>query len=126
MNDPGLYEWMALRRVAEGGMAKSAGVYLDHGSPVPDHLVSVFDRLTWSGLLVIADGDPLWELRRISLSDAGQGRYLALSTQQRQGSGIEVPGAELGSGGTSRQNPVSRGPGDSCPPVPGEWQEPTA
>lgn len=45
MNDPGLYQWLALRRVAEGEMAKSAGVYFDQGRPVPGHLIEVFDRL---------------------------------------------------------------------------------
>ncbi len=40
MRDRRLYEWMALRRVAGGGMAKVAGVYLDHGRPVPEQLTS--------------------------------------------------------------------------------------
>jgi hypothetical protein len=37
------------RCVAGGGIAKSAGVYLDHGFPTPAHLTEVFDRLTWTG-----------------------------------------------------------------------------
>ncbi|MGH7511070.1 MAG: hypothetical protein ACREMZ_16630 [Gemmatimonadales bacterium] len=81
-------------------MAKSAGVYLDHGRPVPHHMIAVFDRLTWSGLLVIADGDPIWELRRISLTDVGQARYVALGRERQQEqhrhTELEVPGAEFG------------------------------
>ncbi len=73
VNDPRLYEWTALRSIAGGGMAKCAGVYFNHGRPVPDHLTGVFDRLMWSRLLVVADGGPLWELRRISWSGGREG-----------------------------------------------------
>ena len=59
MSDPRLSEWIALRRVHDGGVAKVAGLYLDHGRPAPSHLIEVFDRLTWDGLLVVADGDPI-------------------------------------------------------------------
>ncbi|MCA1600372.1 MAG: hypothetical protein LC776_01570 [Acidobacteria bacterium] len=98
MSDPRLYEWIALRRVVGGGMAKSAGVYFDHGRPVPEHLTAVFDRLVWDGLLVVAEGDPIWGLRRVSLTEAGQARYVALGRerQQHQYTELEVPGAEFG------------------------------
>ncbi len=95
MSDPRLYEWIALRRVHDGGVAKVAGVYLHHGRPVPSHLTEVFDRLTWNGLLVVADGDPIWELRRLSLTDTGQVRYVALA-QQRQRAPLEAPAPEFG------------------------------
>jgi len=39
----------------------------------------VFDRLVWSGLVSVAEGDPLWELRGLSLTEAGAARYAALS-----------------------------------------------
>lgn len=100
MNDSGLYDWMVLRRVAGGGMAKSAGVYFDHGRSVPEHLAGVFDRLLWDGLLSVADGDPIWELRRISLTEAGQARYGGLCQQQRHHTKLAVP-PEFGTGGTS-------------------------
>lgn len=99
MNDPGLYEWLALRRVTEGGIAKSAGLYLDHGRPVPGHLIEVFDRLVWSGLAVVADGDPIWDVRRIRLGEEGRARYLALCQQQPQPTKrteLEVPGPVFG------------------------------
>lgn len=95
VSDPRLYEWLALRRVADGGIAKSAGAYLDHGRPIPAYLNEVFDRLLWSGMLFVADGDPLWELRRLSFTDAGQARYEVLC-QQWQGTKLAVPPPQFG------------------------------
>ena len=43
VTDPRLYEWIVLRRVAGGSIAKSAGMYFDHGRPIPGHLIEVFD-----------------------------------------------------------------------------------
>lgn len=57
MTDSGTNEWMALRRVAAGGRAKVAGMHFDQGRPVPGHLIGVFDRLIWDGLLVVGEGD---------------------------------------------------------------------
>ena len=84
MTGPELSEWMALDRVVDGGIAKSAGMYFDQGRPAPGHLIEVFDRLLWDGLLVVGDGDPIWGVQQIKLSEAGQARYLALCHQQPQ------------------------------------------
>ncbi|MGQ0779283.1 MAG: hypothetical protein ACT4NY_33525 [Pseudonocardiales bacterium] len=94
MSDPGLYERIALRRVHDGGVAKVAGVYLDHGRPTPDYLAEVFDRLIWTGWATVADGNPLWQLRRLSLTDTGQARYAALS--QQPPAEFTVPAPEFG------------------------------
>src|SRR5262245_10498548 len=94
MSDPELSEWIALRRVHDGGMAKSAGAYFDHGRPTPEHLAGVFDRLVWTGLVTVADGDPIWELRRLGLTDAGAARYAVLSERQR--AGPQAPPSEHG------------------------------
>lgn len=78
-------------------MAKSAGAYLDHGRPTPGHLAGVLDRLIWTGLVTVAPGDPIWELRRLNLTDAGAARYTALSEQQQQQQpGLAVPAPEHG------------------------------
>ena len=81
-------------------MAKSAGVYFDHGRRIPEHMIAVFDRLIWNGLLVVADGDPIWELRRLSLTDVGQARYVALGRERQQEqhrhTDLEAPGVECG------------------------------
>jgi hypothetical protein len=97
VSDPRLYEWIAPRRIAGGGGAKSAEMYFDHGRPVPVHMIPVFDRLRWSGLFVIADSDPLWDLRRISLTAAGRVRYEALA-QQRERTRLQAPTPEFGRG----------------------------
>lgn len=81
MSDPGLYERIALRRIHDGGVAKAAGAYLDHGRPTPGYLADVFDRLTWTGWAIVADGHPPCELRRLALTDTGQARYAALDEQ---------------------------------------------
>ncbi|HEU0128115.1 MAG TPA: hypothetical protein VFQ48_05860, partial [Pseudonocardiaceae bacterium] len=94
MNEHGPPEWLALRRVHEGGVAKVAGIYLEHGRPVPGDLTEVFDRLTWTGLVAVAEGDPVWSVRRLSLTDTGHARYAVLCEQQRQ---REAPAPEFGS-----------------------------
>ncbi|MGH3940960.1 MAG: hypothetical protein ACRDTG_20445 [Pseudonocardiaceae bacterium] len=83
MSDPSLYEWIALRRVHDGGVGKVAGVYLDHGRPTPDYLAEVFDRLIWTGWASVAEGDPLWALRRLCLTEAGATRYAELCERER-------------------------------------------
>lgn len=82
MSDLGLYEQIALRRIHDGGITKSAGAYLDKGRPTPGYLTDVFDRLTWSGWAAVADGHPVWDLRRLSLTDAGQARYAQLCERE--------------------------------------------
>ena len=104
MSDPSLDEWMALRRVHGGGVAKSAGVYFDHGCPTPGHLTGVFDRLVWAGLVRVADGDLLWELRGLSLTDTGQARYAVLGERQRES--VQAPPAEHGT--TITESPAGR------------------
>ncbi|MCA1672344.1 MAG: hypothetical protein LC799_09135 [Actinobacteria bacterium] len=115
MSDPRLSEWIALRRVHDGGVAKVAGVYLDHGRPVPSHLIEVFDRLTWAGLVTVAEGDPLWELRRLSLTAAGQARYAALceERQQQPRAPLEAPAPESAPHRT--QGAVVGEPGSAAP-----------
>jgi hypothetical protein len=90
VSDAPSYEWVALRGVGEGDVAKSAGVYLRHGCPVPSHLTEVFDRLTWTGLVTVTEGDPIWSVRQLSLTDAGHARYAALC-EQRQRAQLEAP-----------------------------------
>lgn len=75
-------EGLMLHAVGCGAVAKSAGMYFHHGHPVPEPVVGVLDQLIWSGLVAVAADDPLWEARRLSLTDAGQARYAALSTRQ--------------------------------------------
>ncbi|MGQ0778788.1 MAG: hypothetical protein ACT4NY_30975 [Pseudonocardiales bacterium] len=82
MSDPGLYERLALRRVHDGGIAKSAGVYLDHGRPTPGYLADLFDQLIWTGCATVADGDGIWGLRGVSLTESGHARYAEQCEQE--------------------------------------------
>ncbi|MGH3933209.1 MAG: hypothetical protein ACRDTF_24910 [Pseudonocardiaceae bacterium] len=99
-------------------MAKSAGAYFDHGRPTPGHLTEVFDRLVWTGLVTVADGDALWDLRRVGLTDAGQARYAALSEQRP--TELAVPPPAFG----TTQTPVGCR-SESLPPAPGDRSGPT-
>lgn len=106
MSNPLLSEWIALHRVHEGGVGKCAGAYFEHGHPVPGQLTAVFDRLSWTGLVAVAEGDPLWSLRQLSITPAGHARYATLCTAlraQRQQSDMPMPSAEFG---TQRETPA--------------------
>lgn len=78
---PAPEQWRALHRLHEGAVTKEAGVYLDHDRPIPENLVAMFDELAWAGWLSIAEGDPLWEQRRVGLTESGQARYAVLREQ---------------------------------------------
>ncbi|MGH3940143.1 MAG: hypothetical protein ACRDTG_16220 [Pseudonocardiaceae bacterium] len=95
MSDPDLYPWLALRRVNNGGMAKSAGAYFDHGRPTPAHLAEVFDQLLWTGFVTVAEGDTLWALRRMSLTDTGKARYVVLAEQLDPAHAAPPPAAAM-------------------------------
>ena len=94
VSDPHLYEWMALRRIHNGGMATSAGVYFDEGRPAPEYLARIFDYIIRTGLTEVDDGDPVWALRRMSLTDAGRLRYTEL--REKRGQIAQVPPPEHG------------------------------
>jgi len=51
----------------------------------------MFDRLIWAGLLTVADGDPVWELRPLDLTDAGAAWYAVLSKRQRDSRQAPAP-----------------------------------
>lgn len=120
MTGLGQHEWMVLRSAAAGGMAKSAGAYLDHGQPAPGHVVTALDRLIWSGLLMVANGDPIWAIRPISLTAAGQAQYTVRcqQEQQRQAGGLEqrgelvVPPPKFGTAKHASQSQLGREYGD--------------
>jgi len=78
VSDPHLYEWLVLRRVHDGGTAKSAGNYYDGGMSIPEYLTRMLDYLVRTGLVGVAAGDPVWEIRRLSLTEAGAVRYAEL------------------------------------------------
>ncbi|MGQ0717525.1 MAG: hypothetical protein ACT4NP_09465 [Pseudonocardiales bacterium] len=72
-----LYDWMALRRVSEGGIAKMGDCWLESGHRVPGYVASSLTELVAGGLVALADQDP-YGLRRSALTDAGTVRYEGL------------------------------------------------
>jgi hypothetical protein len=68
---PELLASLALRRASSGRVAKSGGDYFEWGHPLPSYLTGVFDELTETGLLILADEDER-SLRRVHLTPAGQ------------------------------------------------------
>lgn len=88
-----LYDWMALRRVNEGGMAQVGDCWLENGHRVPGYITDALTELLASGLVALADQDP-YSLRRAALTDTGTARYEWLC-QLRQ-SALQVPAPRFG------------------------------
>lgn len=120
VNDSGLYERLALRRVHDGGIAKSAGVYLDHGRPTPGYLADFFDQLIWIGCATVAGGDGIWGLRGVSLTEFGRVRYAEQCEQE------QAPGHHYATAAGPTQTPA--GCRSSAPRMtaPGSQSAPTS
>lgn len=84
LTGPELFEWLGLRRVRRGGVARCAGRYLDYGRPVPGYLVpDALDALVTRDLVIMAQPDPVHGLARLRITEAGQARYAELDRHQR-------------------------------------------
>jgi hypothetical protein len=70
---------LALRRAAGGGVTKSGNHYLEWGYPTPSWLAGIFEQLTRTGLLALANHDTA-RLQRLSLTPAGRVRDQQLAT----------------------------------------------
>lgn len=73
-----LVEWLALRRVCGGGVARVGARWCDLGRLVPDYLDDPLDDLHRTGLVVLAEVDE-WGLRRAAVTPAGRARFVELS-----------------------------------------------
>lgn len=78
MNNPlagaDLYDWIALRRVSEGGVAQVGDRWLENGHRVPGYVTDALTELLAGGLVALADQDP-YSLQRATLTDTGTARY---------------------------------------------------
>lgn len=74
---------MALRRATDGGVAKSGDHHFRWGYPTPSWLAGVFEQLTRTGLLTLAEQDSAG-LQRVSLTPAGHLRNQQLHTLPRR------------------------------------------
>lgn len=85
LTDADLYDWIALRRVNDGGIARAGDRWFDSGLRVPGYVTEALTALCGNGLVTLAEGDEwdVWAMRRATLTDAGTVRYQWLC-QQRQ------------------------------------------
>lgn len=88
-----LYDWIALRRVSEGRMARMGDCWLDFGHRVPGYVADALTELLAGGLVTLADQDP-YGLRRAALTDSGAARYES-PCQLRQ-LALQVPAPRFG------------------------------
>lgn len=88
-----LYDWIALRRVSGGGMAKLGDRWLDSGHRVPGYVTEALAVLRGDGLVTLAH-PPTGGMARAALTDAGAARYQQLC-QQRQ-TALQMPAARFG------------------------------
>lgn len=77
-----LLDWIALRRVHEGGVARHGSEHLDWGRKVPCYLPEVFDRLAEAELTELLDPDYSAGLRRVVCTPQGLDRYQELTTKR--------------------------------------------
>ena len=83
LTGPDFFEWMGLRRVHRGGLARRKGHYYDHGSPVPGWLIpDIIDELLKNELLELGDPDKSG-IRPVALTETGLTHYRVLCKRQR-------------------------------------------
>lgn len=71
-----VYEWIALRRVSIGGVAKVDRRWLESGHQVPGYVTNALARLLAGGLVMLVDPDPSAEgMARAALTNAGTDHY---------------------------------------------------
>ncbi len=69
-----LYDWIALRRVSEGGIARMGDHWFDGGFRVPCYVTDALTVLYDNDLVTLIDVDG-WCLQRAELTEAGKARY---------------------------------------------------
>ena len=110
LTGPDFFEWMGLRRVRRGGLARWEGHYYDHGNPVPGWLIpDIVDGLLQDRLLELGDPDKSG-MRPVALTEAGLNHYRALCKRQHH----QDPTSSGPSGRQRRGTTMTRW---SCPPL---------
>lgn len=71
------FEWMALRRVHDGGLVALDGRYFDGGRPVSGDVATALDDLIRDGCLALGRAGPAGR-RTVCVTVAGQIRYREL------------------------------------------------
>ena len=71
-----LYDWMALRRVNAGGIARMGDHWFDHGRQIPDYVADSLAALCDSSAVTLAEPDGSG-MRRAALTNTGKHRFSA-------------------------------------------------
>lgn len=77
-----LLDWIALRRVSEGGVALHGPEHLDQGMKMPCFLPEAFSRLAAAELTEVRDPDFSGGPCRVMLTPAGRAHYQKLSAER--------------------------------------------
>lgn len=86
-----VYEWVALRRVSGGGVAKVGHRWLESGHQVPGYVAGALARLLASGLVMLVNPNPTAGAAvRAALTNAGTDRYERLCQKA-----LQMPAAQL-------------------------------
>ncbi|MBV8542482.1 MAG: hypothetical protein JO063_06295 [Pseudonocardiales bacterium] len=88
-----MYEWIALRRVGDGGVAKVGDRWLESDHQVPDYVADALTGLLAGGLVMLVDPEPdpnLGAVARAALTNVGADRYEGLCQQV-----LLLPGAQF-------------------------------
>lgn len=72
-------EWLALRRVHEGGVTRLGDRFFNEGRPVADYLAAAFDELIRCELLALGRATPSGQ-QQVCVTHAGQARYAELNS----------------------------------------------
>ncbi|MGH3939138.1 MAG: hypothetical protein ACRDTG_10990 [Pseudonocardiaceae bacterium] len=79
LTGPELLDWIALRRVSEGGVTMLGAHYLDHGQRVPCYLPEAVRRLADAELTELLDPNHPGGAQRVVITSRGRTRYQELN-----------------------------------------------
>jgi hypothetical protein len=87
-----LYDWMALRRVSAGGIARMGDHWFDHGPQIPSDVADALAILCDSSAVALAElgGSGL---QRAALTDTGSARFQQLCRHRQTAARLPAPGS---------------------------------
>lgn len=94
-----MYDWIALRRVSGGGIARTGDRWFDSGRRVPGYVADALATLCEAGLVRLVDLDRM-AIARAALTETGVIRYEHLCRQRQKA--LRVPAAPSGATGSDR------------------------
>ncbi|MGH4009893.1 MAG: hypothetical protein ACRDTH_17370 [Pseudonocardiaceae bacterium] len=98
-----LYDWIALRRVSGGGIARVGDRWFDSGRRVPGYVADALATLCEAGLVRLVDLERM-AMARAALTDAGAIRYERQCRQRQKA--LRVPAAPSGATGSAAADQI--------------------